>query len=108
VIHTTHQKSSLSNQDRTLSLKPAHQDPLAITCKTTKQTKNRNKTKNFFYAFETPCQQQFNHIAKLGFAAFIHKKHIKLFLSYMSHYGLAIYIKMLRQKKNNGNSNISP
>jgi hypothetical protein len=26
----------------------------------------------------------------------------------MSHYGLAIYIKMLRQKKNNGNSNISP
>jgi hypothetical protein len=103
VIHTTHQKSSLSNQNRTLSLKPAHQDPLAITYKTTKQTKN-----NFFNAFETPHHQQFNHIVELGFATFIHKKHITLFLSYMSHYGLAIYIKMLRQKKNNGNSNISP
>ncbi len=109
MIHIVHEKSSLNNQDHTPSLKSTHQDPFAITCKTTKKTKNRNKTKNnFFDTLETPHHQQFSHIAELGFVAFIHKKHLTLFLGYMSHCGLAIYIKMLRQKKNYGNSNISP
>jgi hypothetical protein len=56
MIHTTHEESSLSSRDCAPSLKPTHQDPFAITCKITKQTKNRNKSKNnFFNAIESPC-----------------------------------------------------
>jgi len=84
VIHTTHKESPLSSRDHTPSLKLAHQDPFTITCKTTKQTKNKNKPENnFFSALETPRCQQFNHKVELGFAAFIHRKHLTLFLGYM-------------------------
>jgi hypothetical protein len=83
VIHTTHEIFSLNNHDHAPSLKLAHQDPFVITCKTTKQTNNMNKPKNkSFGAFETPRRQQFNHIVELGFVAFIHRKHLTLFLGY--------------------------
>jgi len=83
VIHIAHKKSPLNSRDRTPSLKPTHQDPFTITYKTTKQTKNINKPENnFFDALETPHYQQFSHRAKLGFVAFIHRKHLTLFLGY--------------------------
>ncbi len=85
VIHTTHKEYPLSGRDHTPSLKPAHRDPFVITCKTTKQTKNKNKPENnFFGTLETPHCHQFNHRAKLGFATFIHRKHLTLFLGYTS------------------------
>jgi hypothetical protein len=85
MIHTTHKEFPLSNWDHAPSLKPAHQDPFAITYKTTKQTKNKNKPKNnFLNALQTPRHQQFSHRAKLGFATFIHRKHVTLFLGYTS------------------------
>ncbi len=60
VIHTTHEESSLNNRDCAPSLKPIHQDPFAITCKTIKQTKNKSKNK-FFDVIEASHCQQFNH-----------------------------------------------
>jgi hypothetical protein len=72
----------MSNQDHVPSSKPTHQDPFVITCKITKQTKTKNKPKNNFDALETPRQQQFNHKTELGFATFIHRKHLTLFLGY--------------------------
>jgi len=80
MIHIAHEEFSLINQDCTPSLKPAHQDPFAITYKTTKQTKNRNKLENnFFDTLETPRCQHFSHIVELGFATFIHRKHLYCF-----------------------------
>ncbi len=58
MIHTAHEKFSLSNRNCAPSLKPTHQDPFAITCKTSKQTKNKNKSENkFFDAFESSHRQ---------------------------------------------------
>jgi hypothetical protein len=42
-----------------------------------KQVKNK-----FFDAIESPRHQQFSHQAELGFATFIHRKHLTLFLGY--------------------------
>jgi hypothetical protein len=46
MIHTALEEPSMSSQDCAPSLKPTHQDPFIITCKTTKQTKNKNKSEN--------------------------------------------------------------
>jgi hypothetical protein len=73
MIHTSHNESPLSSRDHVPSLKSAHQDPSTITCKTKKNKLKIKKQENkFFGALETPCLQQFNHKAKLGFSAFIH------------------------------------
>jgi hypothetical protein len=86
VIHKTHKESPLSNQDRALSLKPVHEDPFAITCKTSKQTKNKNKPeKNFFSTLETPHLQQFSQRPELRFSTFLHKKRLTLFLGHTIH-----------------------
>jgi hypothetical protein len=80
MIYIAHEKFSLNSRDRAPSLKPTHLDPFVITCKTTKQTKNKNKQENnLFGTFETPRYQQFSYIAELGFAIFIHRKHLTLF-----------------------------
>ncbi len=50
MIHTAHEKYSLSTRDCAPSQKPTHEDAFAITCKTTIQTKYRNKSETIFLA----------------------------------------------------------
>jgi hypothetical protein len=99
VIHIVHKKSLLNSWDHAPSLKLAHQNPFAITYKTIKQTKNRNKPKNnFFSALETPRHQQFSRRVELRFAAFIHRKHLTLFLGYRTFFPL--YFNENKNKNN--------
>jgi hypothetical protein len=74
-MHKTHEKISLSSWDCTPSQKLTHQAPFVITCKTTKHIKNKK-----IGTIESPHHQQFRHQAELRFVAFIHRKHLTLFL----------------------------
>ncbi len=80
MIHTAHIEYPLSSQDRTPSLKLAHQDQSTITYKKQTTPKTEKQENKLFDALETPHLQQLSQGAELRFSAFIDKKGLTLFL----------------------------
>jgi hypothetical protein len=81
-MHKALKEFSLSSRDCAPSPKLTHQAPFIIICKGTKHTKNKNTLDAIFLA-------SLNHhvvtsLAELGFVTFIHRKHLTLFLGYIT------------------------